>query len=251
MAINYNPRIVTNGLITYLDAANKKSYPGSGSTWYDLSGNGNHATTYNVTYTSTYNGSFNFANDTSSYIALSSNIDYNVLAAGQNFTVMFGIQKLYYGLYGNSYGDSEIIIGASTGYQSGWRIIDLNGGTPGSAFTGTHLIAFGSPDYIPSIGNGRTNRLIVKDSNATNTPVICGFSQARNNVSGMINNNFYSTNSFVAYISTGTSKGFISYTGYGVGAFAGLMTFVCIYDRALSNDELQQTFNAVRGRHGV
>jgi len=38
------PQIVTNGLILKLDAANKKSYPGSGTTWTDLSGNSNHGT---------------------------------------------------------------------------------------------------------------------------------------------------------------------------------------------------------------
>jgi hypothetical protein len=40
MGVAYNPRIVTNGLVLYLDAGNRKSYPGSGTTWKDLSGNG-------------------------------------------------------------------------------------------------------------------------------------------------------------------------------------------------------------------
>jgi hypothetical protein len=47
MAVGYNPKIVTNGLIMYVDAANVKSYPGSGTTWFDLSGNANHLTLYN------------------------------------------------------------------------------------------------------------------------------------------------------------------------------------------------------------
>jgi len=37
------PNIITDGLVLHLDAANTKSYPGSGNTWYDLSGNGNNA----------------------------------------------------------------------------------------------------------------------------------------------------------------------------------------------------------------
>ena len=37
MALAHNPRIVTDGLVLCLDAANPKSYPGSGTTWYDLS----------------------------------------------------------------------------------------------------------------------------------------------------------------------------------------------------------------------
>jgi hypothetical protein len=39
--------IVTNGLMINLDASQKNSYPGSGTTWYDLSGNGNNAIMYN------------------------------------------------------------------------------------------------------------------------------------------------------------------------------------------------------------
>ena len=53
MAVGYNPRIVTDGLILALDAANTKSYPSSGgSTWYDLSGKGNNGTITNATFNS-------------------------------------------------------------------------------------------------------------------------------------------------------------------------------------------------------
>jgi hypothetical protein len=42
MATLYAPRIVTDGLVLYLDAANPRSYPGSGASWFDLSGNKFH-----------------------------------------------------------------------------------------------------------------------------------------------------------------------------------------------------------------
>ena len=59
--IAYNPKIVTDGLVLCLDAANPKSYPGSGTTWYDLSGNGNHGTLINgPTYNSDNKGSIVF-----------------------------------------------------------------------------------------------------------------------------------------------------------------------------------------------
>ncbi len=41
------PPIVTDGLVFAVDAANKKSYPGSGTTWKDLSGNSNNGTLIN------------------------------------------------------------------------------------------------------------------------------------------------------------------------------------------------------------
>ena len=44
MATSYSPSIVTKGLQVCLDAFNSQSYPGSGTTWYDVSGNGNNGT---------------------------------------------------------------------------------------------------------------------------------------------------------------------------------------------------------------
>jgi hypothetical protein len=61
MGISYNPRIVTDGLILALDAGNIKSYSGSGTTWTDLSGNGKNATAQNgVGYTPSNGGGFTF-----------------------------------------------------------------------------------------------------------------------------------------------------------------------------------------------
>jgi len=58
MALSHSPQIVRDGLVLYLDAANIKSYPGSGNTWFDLTSNGNNLTrinspTWNSNYFST------------------------------------------------------------------------------------------------------------------------------------------------------------------------------------------------------
>jgi hypothetical protein len=47
MSTYAGPNISKSGLICLLDAANTKSYPGSGTTWYDISGNSNHGTLVN------------------------------------------------------------------------------------------------------------------------------------------------------------------------------------------------------------
>jgi len=61
MATKYSPKIVTDGLVLSLDAANNKSYPGSGTTWSDLSGNGNTGTLTNgPTFSNTNLGSIVF-----------------------------------------------------------------------------------------------------------------------------------------------------------------------------------------------
>ena len=47
MGLSHSPRIVTDGLVLCLDAANKRSYPGTGTTWTDLKG-GNNGTFTNM-----------------------------------------------------------------------------------------------------------------------------------------------------------------------------------------------------------
>jgi hypothetical protein len=61
MSFVHSPKIVTDGLVLALDAGNTKSYPGSGTTWFDKSGRGNNGTLVNgVGYTSSFNGSLVF-----------------------------------------------------------------------------------------------------------------------------------------------------------------------------------------------
>ena len=58
MAFNYSPKIVTDGLVMYLDAANRSSYPGSGTTWADISRAGNNGALINgPTFNSANGGS--------------------------------------------------------------------------------------------------------------------------------------------------------------------------------------------------
>ena len=61
MAFNYSPKIVTNGLVLYLDAANTKSYVSGSTTWNDISRGGNTGTLTNgPTFSSTNGGSIVF-----------------------------------------------------------------------------------------------------------------------------------------------------------------------------------------------
>ena len=67
MGTHYSPRIVTDGLILYLDAANTKSYPGTGTAWYDLSGNSHNGLLVNSpTFSSVDRGSIAFNGSTQS-----------------------------------------------------------------------------------------------------------------------------------------------------------------------------------------
>ena len=82
MGLGHSPSVVTSGLVLALDAGNTKSYPGSGATWTDLSGNGNTGTLQNSpTYSSansgyfTLNGSTQYATGTNaSSVQITGNI---------------------------------------------------------------------------------------------------------------------------------------------------------------------------------
>jgi hypothetical protein len=54
--------VPASGLVAHLDAGNQSSYSGSGTVWYDLSGQGNNAACYMTpTYSSSNGGYFSFA----------------------------------------------------------------------------------------------------------------------------------------------------------------------------------------------
>lgn len=67
MATSYSPNVVTDGLVLYLDAANKKSYPGSGTTWTDLSGNNFNFTLDGSGITWNSSGTFTLADGGATY----------------------------------------------------------------------------------------------------------------------------------------------------------------------------------------
>ena len=69
MGTSYGADNVTNGLILSLDAGDKNSYPGSGTTWYDLCGN-NDTTINGATYNS---GGYFVLDGTNDYFQVTSN----------------------------------------------------------------------------------------------------------------------------------------------------------------------------------
>ena len=61
MGLSHSPRIVTDGLVFCVDAGDKMSYPGAGTTWTDLSKNRNNGTLTNgPTFNSANGGSIVF-----------------------------------------------------------------------------------------------------------------------------------------------------------------------------------------------
>tara|TARA_Y100000361_G_scaffold54434_1_gene47499 strand:+ start:162 stop:857 length:696 start_codon:yes stop_codon:yes gene_type:complete len=60
MGLVHSPRIVTDGLVLCLDAANSRSYPGTGATWTDLKGGNNGTLENGPTFDANNGGSIVF-----------------------------------------------------------------------------------------------------------------------------------------------------------------------------------------------
>jgi hypothetical protein len=74
MGLIYSPKIVTNGLILALDAVDKNSYPGSGTTWYNAVSTPNATLPSSSTYS---NGAMVHTNNSTSIGALSAAGNYD------------------------------------------------------------------------------------------------------------------------------------------------------------------------------
>jgi hypothetical protein len=119
------PNIITDGLVLALDAANTKSYPGTGTNWNDLSGNGNNGTLINgPTFDSGNNGSivFDGVND---YVH-----QYYNLVGFTDFTISIWAKNL------STRSETTTVFSALGGYTSGgsylrWDLRSTQNTSPG------------------------------------------------------------------------------------------------------------------------
>jgi hypothetical protein len=83
MGTSYNPKIVTDGLVLNLDAANRKSYPGAGTSWVDLTKNKFNGTINRATYSSSGGGTFSFLPANTANISIS---NFSVICTSATFS---------------------------------------------------------------------------------------------------------------------------------------------------------------------
>lgn len=110
------PSIPTNGLILHLDAGNPQSYPGSGTVWYDISGQGANADLVNGV---TWNSSGYFFFDGADDIANSINIS-------QDY------RDLVIGIWSESNGGLEMVFSLYGGFDASFRLNNNNLTNPGN-----------------------------------------------------------------------------------------------------------------------
>ena len=103
---NIIENVVTDGLVLYLDAGNDSSYLGSGTNWFDLSGNGNNGTLVNgVGFSAEEGGSliFDGSDDFIETTYTPGNISSQTISCWINksnlqYSLILAKSTLYYGL---------------------------------------------------------------------------------------------------------------------------------------------------------
>jgi hypothetical protein len=220
MANLYGPRIVTDGLRYHLDAANRKSYPNSGSIWYDISGSTGSNFTLNgsLVHNNFYFDATNSSNYPSgpSYSHRTNNFTYS-------FWVMWDSIPSYSTLVENGYWVDSHIIRYAT--PSGGIQIYAEG------------VFYGAHSFTPVI-NTWYNIVIRRESNLSQF-YLNGVYQ--NQLSFNPDINISNANLFLCRsVHTSSSQ-----------HLDGKISIFQMYTKALSANEVQQNYNALKGRFGL
>ena len=264
MGVFAGPNVVEDGLMLYLDAADPKSYPGSGTTWFDLSGNGRHATLRNYSaglpsHSTNNNGYFDFTpNGSYATVPHDSEIASAAFDDSWNFTLGGWINLHSFLAYGT------LITKASTGWYSGttngiW--IETGGGGRILALSSTSETSnpSGSLEYhslYPAVGAGSVDFVVV-DSWIRIDYVGLGTNSSKVYINGIDTNQVGKTGSITRTRNTNTgdiaigTRSSVSGSATSVPNLDAFVASVHVYGRSLSADEVKQNYEATRGRFGL
>jgi hypothetical protein len=228
MGVYAGPEIVENGLVLALDAGNRKSYSGSGTTWTDLSGNGNNGTLTNgPTYSSSNGGS----------VVFDGTNDYVITTRPSSITTGGNISICMYAKWttksGNTISDIQILLDNNHTGTQGFVIQDR------PDLSGKPLTASGNLSSTFTVGDGNWHFIAI---------TISGTTEARMYIDGSLNHSTSNTGSGIRTVQPNIS---IGYWQNGGRYLNGNVAQVSIYNRALTAAEVQQNFNALRGRFGI
>jgi hypothetical protein len=217
--------VVQSGLVLNLDAGVSSSYPGSGTTWTDLSGSGNNGTLEN---------GVGFDGGNGGSLSLDGVNDYVDCGNASNFSITLGTVCSWFkkphgpGLY------KGLVDKGRDGYGAWSLNVDewLNSVTFKVRISGTNRAIIASSYYGNNIWTytcgtyDGTNLSIYQNGILSNSAQYSG-TIGTNSVSvrvGSANDGLY---------------------------FSGNIAQASIYNRALTAAEIQQNFNATRGRFGI
>ena len=225
MATKGGPNTIEDGLVFVVDAANNKSYPGSGTTWKDLSGNDNDGTLVNgPTFDGANGGSLVF-DGTDDYVEF----PYSGDLTTESFTFMFFAKSDVTG------GNRRTFMGLSNGGDFAYKTYNMQ-------------IWSGEKQFLSFVGNNSS------------------YSSYNFYINGDFRDwNFYCTvmtpttiktwvNDELMYDSNVNLRG--SFDRFWIAQrggqyFQGKIPNFTIYNKALSDSEVLQNYNALKDRFGL
>lgn len=226
MALNHSPRIVTNGLVLCLDAGSRKSYPGSGTVWNELSNNMSAELVNSPTFNSQKNGFFQFVTDDYARIPNSTTLDTQTpsvevwIKTNETSQTGFWFEK---GTVNTQYS----LFQEWTNIQ--WRRHYGAGYSNLSTNTATYINTSSWYQIVGTFASGR--RRLYINGNLVNSDAQTGT---------------ISTNS--GGMSIGVYGGYSGARGY---YYNGSLAVCRVYNKELTPAEIQQNYNATKGRYNL
>jgi len=223
--------VVVTGLLLNLDSTLTSSYPGSGSTWYDLSGNGRNATLYN---NPTYDGTSLVFSGAGTAPALGTigSVQYgqapNDVYFNGDFTISTWIKISAYNNwqriidFGNGAGNNSVLL-ASTYGTTGYPGFYVSG----SQFQSTQQLSYNVWYNVGATMSGTTGTIYVNGAAKGTSTMSTAVGVTRQ------------------YCFIGRSE------WAGDGMFQGSIGSILIYNRALIASEMAANYTAQRGQYGV
>jgi hypothetical protein len=215
---------VTSNLVLNYDAGNSASYPGSGTTWTDLSGNGINGTLNNGPTFSSNNGGSIVFDGTNDNVSLS---------AGSNFAFGSNPYTIEIWVNANTPGTFSYLVDARNASQTvPWAVY----------MDSSRLVYFYNTvsTFSTTLPSGWCHYLVSRTSTATNgvTVYINGTSSLT-----FTDNVNHSTSPTTSYLAMRFSS-----TEYLSGRISSFRVYK---GKGLTQAEVTQNFNAVRGRYGL
>jgi hypothetical protein len=228
MAIYKNtPPIVTNQLLFHLDAGNRISYTSGSATWKDLSGNSYNGNLSGSTFSSDNQGSIVFTTATamssSAFKTVSSGTNVNNNTTNEVWYKWDGVNRATLLSY---VGD-----GAAAGYLGFYINNGANGSVAGNRisviFGGQLLNALSTSGTL--VSNVWTQLVITKDTTTTT---------------------LYQDGKFIGSTTTAQTA-YTTTSPYVMSAgLSGNVAICKLYNRALTQQEVVQNYNAIKARFG-
>jgi prepilin-type N-terminal cleavage/methylation domain-containing protein len=235
--------IVTDGLVLNLDAGNLASYPGTGNTWFDLSGNNNNGTLVNgVGYDPTNGGALSF-DGVNDYVELGGTARYFTSYINQQITIETWVYIPSSATWTNGFYGNILTRGFFGGSHGLFRTTTNNQVSAWFRQTGA-FVGGGQVESTGTIERDKWTQLVAVWKAPGSVLYINGQVSSQNSTA-LVDVNATATDD-LWYMGRNTSA-----SGNSGNYFTGNQSVFRIYNRSLTPEEIAQNYNTTKGRFGL